>query len=437
MQGVDHPGPAGQTYASIAITPDLAPNAHLASSPSQPTPGQTVTIDTAGSSVAFGTIPTDGYQWSASGGTCAPFIGPSLHCTFGAGTFTITVRETDSAGTSTVAALHPGVDGVDFTGRTASRVASNVAATSLQVTVLPAGTVPATSTTSHDSHVADVTDPADVPDHADESDRAGAARRRDPDADAQPGGRSTRHDRDRDRDRLYAQHAGDGGVVDVNRLSRRSWRTPRVICPRPSSTSSPRMCSVPEMRWRRALRPPRRPSWWCRATRSPAGVLGTFFSAARARNRVRQLAAGGPGRRHGLVRRPADRLTRGPLQVGTVRDSEAGRARFATVDPSRARLVPVDPVRARLAAVDPVRARLAAVDPVRARLAASIRSGPGWRRRSGQGPLATVKRRGRPCPTLPAVGDPTAPTGLEDRQRAVREARAPASSRRPVIPSLV
>ena len=146
VQGVDHPGPAGQTYASIAITPDLAPNAHLASSPSQPTPGQTVTIDTAGSSVAFGTIPTDGYQWSASGGTCAPFIGPSLHCTFGAGTFTITVRETDSAGTSTVAALHPGVDGVDFTGRTASRVASNVAATSLQVTVLPAGTVPATST---------------------------------------------------------------------------------------------------------------------------------------------------------------------------------------------------------------------------------------------------------------------------------------------------
>ncbi len=85
-----------------------------------------------------------------------------------AGTFTITVRETDSAGTSTVAALHPGVGGVDFTGRTASRVANNAAATSIQVTVLPAGTVPTTPTspTPRPPDVADVTDLAHVPDLA-------------------------------------------------------------------------------------------------------------------------------------------------------------------------------------------------------------------------------------------------------------------------------
>ena len=66
-----------------------------------------------------------------------------------------------------------------------------------------------------------------------------------PDADAQPGARSTRHHCHRDRDRLPAQRAGDRGLVDVNRLGRRSWLTPRAICRRPAQYPHPRRARSP------------------------------------------------------------------------------------------------------------------------------------------------------------------------------------------------
>lgn len=124
----------GEAYGRLAVTPDQAPVARLGVSSAAPLTGQTVSIDASASTVAFGTIAT--YQWSASGGTCTPTSGPVETCSFAAaGSYPVTVTEVDGAGTSIPAALVPSVGGVDFTGRTASRVASGTAQATIEVNV--------------------------------------------------------------------------------------------------------------------------------------------------------------------------------------------------------------------------------------------------------------------------------------------------------------
>ncbi len=98
------PGPAG-----IAITPDQAPIARLAVTP-EPS-GRATGFNASASTVAFGTIVS--YSWTFGDGTTANTTTPATTHTYNApGTYTATVTETDSAGTSTTQV---------FTGQTMSR----------------------------------------------------------------------------------------------------------------------------------------------------------------------------------------------------------------------------------------------------------------------------------------------------------------------------
>ncbi len=100
-----------RTPRSIAITPDQAPVANF--SVTSAAPGSVTSFDASASTVRFGTIAT--YRWSFGDGTpdvttTAP---TTAHVYASAGTYSATVTETDSAGTSTT--------GEVYTGQTASR----------------------------------------------------------------------------------------------------------------------------------------------------------------------------------------------------------------------------------------------------------------------------------------------------------------------------
>ena len=108
----DMPGASiavGEKPAGLAITPDQAPVATFTAT-AAPT-GSASSFDASASSVAYGTIAN--YHWSFGDGESADTAAPATtHTYMAAGTYTVTLTETDSAGTSTAEA---------FTGQTVSR----------------------------------------------------------------------------------------------------------------------------------------------------------------------------------------------------------------------------------------------------------------------------------------------------------------------------
>lgn len=123
---------------SLAITPDQAPVANFAVS--EASPAQQTTFDASSSTVRFGTIAS--YRWDFGDGsppvtTTAPTIN---HVYAVSGSFTATVTETSSAGTST--------GGEVYTGQTASRVGSASAQTSRSV-IVSSAPQPAVSVSAH------------------------------------------------------------------------------------------------------------------------------------------------------------------------------------------------------------------------------------------------------------------------------------------------
>jgi YVTN family beta-propeller protein len=112
------PGPL-----DVAITPDQAPVAHLAVTPGAP--GQASAFDASASTVATGRIVS--YAWSFGDGSSAVTTAPqTTHTYAAAGTFTASVTETDSAGTSTTQV---------FTGQTMSRNGGPQATAAAKVTI--------------------------------------------------------------------------------------------------------------------------------------------------------------------------------------------------------------------------------------------------------------------------------------------------------------
>ncbi len=119
---------------SIAITPDQAPVANFAVTSG--TPGSATSFDASASTVAVGTIVK--FVWDFGDGTAAVTTSTPMtsHVYASAGTYSATVSETDSAGTSS--------SGEVYTGQTASRVGSSSASTARSV-VISAGPQPAVS----------------------------------------------------------------------------------------------------------------------------------------------------------------------------------------------------------------------------------------------------------------------------------------------------
>jgi YVTN family beta-propeller protein len=102
------PIPVGTDPWAIAITPDQAPVARL-SVKAQPI-GTPTTFDASASTVTFGTIAS--YAWDFGDGTTATTTTPTTTHTYTSGSYTASVTETSSGGTSTA---------VVFTGQTAMR----------------------------------------------------------------------------------------------------------------------------------------------------------------------------------------------------------------------------------------------------------------------------------------------------------------------------
>ena len=123
---------------SLAITPDQAPVANFAVTSAAP--GHAAVFDASPSTVRFGTIAS--YKWDFGDGS-APVTTSTpttSHVYANAGSFTATVTETSSAGTST--------GGEVYTGQTASRVGSASARTSRSV-IISAAAQPAVSVSAH------------------------------------------------------------------------------------------------------------------------------------------------------------------------------------------------------------------------------------------------------------------------------------------------
>jgi hypothetical protein len=124
----------------VAVTPDQAPAARFVAQP-QPL-GTPSTFDATGSSVAYGSITT--YQWSFGDGVAVTTTGPTIaHNYAHPGTFTITLVETDSAGTTVPPAVAGTPWAVDGPGQTPYRLASPAASATATITV-PAATLPTT-----------------------------------------------------------------------------------------------------------------------------------------------------------------------------------------------------------------------------------------------------------------------------------------------------
>jgi hypothetical protein len=141
------PGPQ-----NIAITPDQAPAASVA-----PTSGAgctSTTISAAGSNVVYGSIVN--YAWNFGDGQTATSGGPTVQHTYtAAGTYNVTVTETDSAGTSVPPAVPGTFFAVNSTGQTPFKRASNSARSSAPVAISSCGSPPppppATTTTTKGS----------------------------------------------------------------------------------------------------------------------------------------------------------------------------------------------------------------------------------------------------------------------------------------------
>lgn len=115
--------PSGAPNA-IAITPDQAPVAHLSVSPAEA--GQPTHFDASASTVAFGTISS--YAWNFDDGSMATTSLPTTTHTYTTpNSYTASVTETDSAGTSTTQV---------FTGQTMSRNGGPSAVASESFTVI-------------------------------------------------------------------------------------------------------------------------------------------------------------------------------------------------------------------------------------------------------------------------------------------------------------
>jgi len=112
----------------IAITPDQAPVANF--TVASGAPGAATSFDASSSTVRFGTIAR--YVWSFGDGAQTTTTTPTTtHVYSTAGTYTATVTETDSAGTS--------VSGEVFTGQTASTVGNPSAQTARSVVITAPG----------------------------------------------------------------------------------------------------------------------------------------------------------------------------------------------------------------------------------------------------------------------------------------------------------
>ncbi len=111
----------------VAITPDQAPVANftVTSAPA----GSVTSFDASSSTVRFGTIAR--YDWNFGDGHLDPNGGPTPSHVYAAGSYTATVTETDSNGTSTTGEI--------YTGQTASSVGSQSARTSRSVIVSAGG----------------------------------------------------------------------------------------------------------------------------------------------------------------------------------------------------------------------------------------------------------------------------------------------------------
>jgi YVTN family beta-propeller protein len=117
---------AGTNSIAIAITPDQAPVAHLSVTPN--VAGQVSSFDASASTVAFGTISR--YSWNFGDGTTATTTSPTAtHVYLTPGTYTASVTETSSGGTST---------NQIFTGQTMSQNGGPGAVASQSLTVEPA-----------------------------------------------------------------------------------------------------------------------------------------------------------------------------------------------------------------------------------------------------------------------------------------------------------
>ena len=137
--GVPNGFASGSGNEVLAITPDQAPTASFVAQP-QPA-GTASTFDATRSSVAYGSI--SGYQWSFGDGATVSSTGPTTAHTYAhTGTFTITVTETDSAGTTAPPAVAGTPFAVDGPGQTPYRQASTAAAARATITVPPAANSP-------------------------------------------------------------------------------------------------------------------------------------------------------------------------------------------------------------------------------------------------------------------------------------------------------
>jgi YVTN family beta-propeller protein len=106
---VDWTLPVGTGFGHVAISPDQAPVARLKVTPTPA--GKATTFDASASTVAFGTIAK--YAWNFGDGSSATTATPTITHTYAsAGTFSASVTETSSGGTSTTKV---------FTGQTMSR----------------------------------------------------------------------------------------------------------------------------------------------------------------------------------------------------------------------------------------------------------------------------------------------------------------------------
>ena len=123
---------------SLAITPDQAPVANFAVTSASP--GQPTTFDASSSTVRFGTIAS--YRWDFGDGSPAVTTATptTSHVYAGSGSFTATVTETSSAGTST--------GGEVYTGQTASRVGSPSAQATRSV-IIGGGSQPVVGVSAH------------------------------------------------------------------------------------------------------------------------------------------------------------------------------------------------------------------------------------------------------------------------------------------------
>jgi PKD domain len=134
---------------SIAVTPDQAPVASFTATTGYA--GTTSTFNASASTVRYGSITS--YVWSFGDGATTVTSTPVVtHVYASAGTDTVTLTETDSAGTSVppapgVAPAHYPIDGP---GQTASRRADQSASTQTTITIVTPGT-PTTTPTSPSS----------------------------------------------------------------------------------------------------------------------------------------------------------------------------------------------------------------------------------------------------------------------------------------------